>query len=179
MNDGEILNLLNSRNENAVSALTERYGGLCRSLIGNILSDDRDIEECMNSVFMRLWSSIPPAKPDNLTAYVAKAARNEALMRYRSNKRHDKEELSPMDEIRGVLPSADSEAIAKELRENVEKYLKGLSKEKRGIFIRRYWFFDPVREIARLYGMSESKVTSMLFRIRNGLREYLRKEGLL
>ena len=59
----------------------------------------------------------------------------------------------------------------------INKFLAKLSPEKRNIFVRRYWFMDSVSSIARIYGLSESKVKSILFRSRNQLREYLKKEG--
>ena len=71
MEDSEILALLNKRDETGAAALLEKYGGLCRSLISRLLKDERDIEEALNSVMMRLWSSIPPAEPKNLMACVA------------------------------------------------------------------------------------------------------------
>ena len=42
---------------------------------------------------------------------------------------------------------------------------------------RRYWYLDSVADIAKRYGISESKVKTTLFRCRNRLREYLNKEG--
>ena len=76
MDDSSIVALLESRDESAIPALMEKYGGLTRSLTGRILRDSRDAEECASDVFLRLWMSIPPAKPKNLAAYTAKTARN-------------------------------------------------------------------------------------------------------
>ena len=64
------------------------------------------------------------------------------------------------------------------LRDALNGFLKTLSKEKRGIFVARYWYFYPIPEIARIYGISESKATVTLFRLRAALREKLEKEGL-
>lgn len=36
---------------------------------------------------------------------------------------------------------------------------------------------DSVAEIADRYGISEGKVKTILFRVRNGLKQYLKKEG--
>ena len=36
----------------------------------------------------------------------------------------------------------------------------------------------PVKEIASVYGMSESKVMSTLYRMRNKLKKHLEKEGI-
>lgn len=63
------------------------------------------------------------------------------------------------------------------LGEAIGKYLRGLSPEARTVFLGRYWFMDPLGEIARSHGISESKVKSLLYRTRQGLRTYLEKEG--
>ncbi|MDD5945854.1 MAG: sigma factor-like helix-turn-helix DNA-binding protein, partial [Clostridia bacterium] len=54
----------------------------------------------------------------------------------------------------------------------------GLKKESRIYFVRRYWYADSIADIAKRYGVSESKVKSSLFRTRNALRVHLEKEGI-
>lgn len=178
LDDREIILLLNNRDEKAVAALKERFGGLCRSLIRNVLTDERDVEECLSSVFMRLWSSIPPAEPRNLTAYVAKAARNEALMRYRANRSSGVNEILPFEEIKQGLPSVENDVEAKETARLINSFIGTLPEEKRRVFILRYWFMYPIADIAKRLSMSESKVTSMLSRLRAKLKEYLESEGI-
>ena len=46
------------------------------------------------------------------------------------------------------------------------------------LFLRRYWYAESILEIARRYGISESKVKTNLFRTRNKLRAYLESEGM-
>ena len=46
------------------------------------------------------------------------------------------------------------------------------------IFVRRYWYMDSVKEISQLFHVSESKVKSILFRMRNKLREHLEEGGV-
>ena len=60
----------------------------------------------------------------------------------------------------------------------INSFLDGLPAEQRDIFLRRYWCFDSIRQIAARYGCSESRVTSLLFRARAQLREHLRKGGV-
>lgn len=183
MDDRELIAMLNARDESAVHALFETYGGLCRSIISHIVRDRRDAEECMNSVAMSIWRSIPPARPRDLKAYVAKAARNEALMVIRRNRAKRNAGVTvPLDELEACLPAPsgpEAEAETKELTRAINRFLKTLSAEKRGVFLRRYWFFDSVKEIAARYGISESKTASMLSRMRAALRGYLEKEELL
>ena len=67
----------------------------------------------------------------------------------------------------------DADALAG----TINSYLSSLSEEQRGIFIRRYWFFDSILEISVRYGCSTGKVKTNLFRMREGLKKYLEKEG--
>ena len=175
--DARIIALLNERDEKAISVLMDKYGGLCRSLISGILKDRRDAEECLNTVFMKLWTSIPPARPNDLAAYIAKTARNEALMRYRRNKAARIGSEVPIDELELFIPSGEIPGEDGGLVSSIGEFLKKQPELHRYAFMRRYWFFDTVKEIAQKCGSSESRIASMLFRMRNALRKYLEKEG--
>ena len=180
MTDSEIIELLNNRDETAINALTARFGGLCFSLAMNVLADRRDAEECVSSVMFKLWSSIPPAMPGDLTAYVAKTARNEALMRYRADasKRSFTASVT-LEELENCLafPHGADEALnAKALAKTVEDYLRTLPAWERGVFMRRYWFFDSAKAIAERFGITEKRVNTLLARTRRGLRRRLIKE---
>ena len=183
MTDSEIITLLNNRDEAAIEALSSRFGGLCRSIASNILADRRDVEECVSSVMFKLWSGIPPACPRDLTAYVAKTARNEALMRYRSNsaKRNLAASVS-LEELENCLAGSrgtEDEAHAKALARAVEEYVGRLPALQRGVFMRRYWFFDTAKAIAGRFGVTEKRVNSLLAKTRRELRLYLIKEEYL
>ena len=180
MNDSEIIALLNNRDETAIEAVKERFGGLCRSIAANILADERDVEECVSSVYFKLWSSIPPADPKDLTAYAAKAARNEALTRYRANSAKRNFAVSvPLEELECCLAgsgSAENELDAKALAKAVDDFVRGLPAEQRGVFMRRYWFFDSAKTIAAQFGITQRRVNLLLAKTRRELRRYLIKE---
>ena len=67
---------------------------------------------------------------------------------------------------------------AREIGKTITQFLKSISPESRLIFMRRYWFCDSIAEIAKRYGISESKVKMRLQRTRNQLAQYLNKEGI-
>ena len=79
----------------------------------------------------------------------------------------------------GCLPGEDVEQMvdARELGRAMDRFLDSKSKESRYIFIRRYWFGDSVGEIARDLKMQENAISVRLNRIRNSLKDYLKKEG--
>jgi RNA polymerase sigma factor (sigma-70 family) len=64
------------------------------------------------------------------------------------------------------------------IREVINAYLRKLSRDKRRIFIRRYWYFSPISEIAADFSISEGKVKMILMRARNELRQMLEKAGV-
>ena len=66
-----------------------------------------------------------------------------------------------------------------ELAAASDRFLYAKPKLNRNIFVRRYYHLYAIRDIADAYGMSESKVTSLLFRMRNELRRFLEKEGIM
>ena len=85
ISDKNITTLLESRNEQALKLLSEKYGGLCSSISYNVLGNRSDSEEVTNDTYMKVWNTIPPEKPRSLCAYVAKIVRNLSLDKLRYN----------------------------------------------------------------------------------------------
>ena len=57
----------------------------------------------------------------------------------------------------------------------INRFLEGISLEKRVIILRRYWFCDAYAEIASRYGMRERKVKRIILDTREELCAYLEK----
>ena len=183
MKDAEIVGLFLSRNEDALSAAAEKYGGSLYRLAYNILGDGEDAKECVNDTYYQAWNLIPPNNPENnLFAFLSRITRNICFDRYRKNnaRKRDGQIVPITEEIAECLPDAASvegEVIGKDLFGAVNRYLYSKSKTKRNVFIRRYYYLDTVAEISRRFGISESKVKVELYRMRKELKEELIKEG--
>ena len=180
MEDQEIIGLLFQRSESAIFAIQQKFGGLCRNIISNILPDSRDVEECTSDTYLRVWNSIPPQRPLRLDSYVARIARNVALDRYDYNtaSMRDTGLTLAYEELAMYLPSRGRETDALEFRSFINRFLRGLQKLHRMMFIRRYWYGESISQIASAFECSEEKVKSILFRVRNKLREAMIKEGI-
>lgn len=180
MEDKQIIELFFARDEGAISAAEEKYSAMCRSVLRRILSDSRDVEECLGDVFLRLWNAIPPLRPLSLRAYTAKIARNAALDRYDHNKRS--ELMSAFDELSPFIPDAsqnvEDKAHADEFKTFINAFLRKQSKEARIFFVKRYFYGESISEIAIDCKCGEGKVKSSLFRTRNNLRKAMEKEGM-
>ena len=74
--------------------------------------------------------------------------------------------------------SLERKLEGEELGQLLNTFMDGLSRENRLIFLRRYWYADPVREIAERYQISESKIKTQLHRTRKKLQQFLEGEGI-
>ena len=180
MEDQQIIRLLFARSETAISAMQEKFGGLCRSVISRVLTDSRDVEECASDTYLRIWNSIPPQRPERLDSYLARIARNVALDRYDYNTASMRSTSLTLayEELALYLPSQDRETDAVEFRSFLNGFLRSLPKPARVMFVRRYWYGEGISEIAAALKCSEEKVKSTLFRTRNKLREAMIKEEI-
>ena len=183
MDDQAIIDLYWTRSETAIAATAEKYGKYCYSIAFRILCDHEDAMECVNDTYLRAWNSMPPERPDNLTAYLGKITRNLSLNRYKQDrtKKHggvlaevalEELDYSPAG---GQDPAESMEM--QELTGLINSFLFDQSEQNRGIFLRRYWMLSPIKDIADFYGVSESKITSILFRMRKKLGKLLQEEG--
>ena len=182
--DAQIISLFHARDQKALSETQQKYGGLCHSIAKNILGSHEDAEECLNDALLRLWESIPPAKPNNLAAYLSVTVRNLACNRReasRAAKRGGGELTVALSEIEEVLASPERPDTALDTRaisEAINRFLGELQPETRVMFVLRYWGDLTVREIAEKCGVGQSKVKMSLLRTRNDLKAFLEEEGL-
>lgn len=183
MEDERIVELFLSRDETALSQTAEKYGPKLRALANNLLRDNQAAEECENDTYLHAWNAIPPHEPrEYLFPSLAKIARRLAidLCRARHRKKRSAPLVSLTHELEQCIPDGDSASSGAEgifLAETVSRYLRTLPEEPRNMFIRRYWYMDSVAQIAARFGAGQSKVKTSLYRTRNGLRDYLTKEG--
>ncbi len=183
MDDERIVELFLNRKEEAIARVTEKYGIRLRNLANGILNDWTAAQECENDTYLEAWNAIPPHRPgDYLFAFLARITRHLSLDRCRSRSRLKRNaRLSELTrEMEQCIPSPNDTECQVEgilLGEVVSAFLRGIPGEQRNVFLRRYWYLESVSEISRRFGISESKVKTMLFRCRNRLREYLEKEG--
>ncbi|MBQ7857021.1 MAG: RNA polymerase sigma factor [Oscillospiraceae bacterium] len=183
MPDEQIVALFWERNESAITATQSKYHRYLSKIAYNILSDREDTEESVNDTYLAAWNSMPPHKPQNLATYLGKLTRRISIDIFRKRNR-DKRKASEYavslteleDCVAGGFAPEDT-VEAEFLGEAINRFLRTLPRDARNLFVGRYYFMDPLKEVAGYCGMSESKAKTTLYRTRCALKDYLRKEG--
>lgn len=184
MKDNEIIDLYWSRDEAAITVTADTYGNYCYTIAYNILNNNEDAEECVNDTWLNAWKSIPPHRPERLSTYLGKITRNLSLNRYKlltTQKRGMGQVALALSELDGCIPAQTVvEQITDEmvLVSAIDTFLCKQSRTERNIFIGRYWYLYPIQDLAEAYRMRETKVVSLLYRMRNKLKLHLEKEGI-
>lgn len=186
MEDQKIIDLFWNRNEAAISSASKQYGRYCHSIAFRILHNEEDSAECVNDTWYQAWNTIPPTRPQYLSAFFGKITRNLAINTFKSGhtaRRGGNMIAQPLEELEECLEASSNDVEEKIdeklLRETLNHFLEQLPEKDRILFVRRYFYVDSVREIAQSMGMKESNVKVTLFRIREKLKSCLLKEGLV
>ena len=180
MDDRQIVSLFFERSEQAIPELSKKYGKLCLKIANNILGNPRDAEECVNDAWLGAWNSIPPQNPDPLRPYICRIVRNLSLKKYRAEnaqKRGAGCEIS-LTELGDCIPDKGfyEQLSVRELQLQINEFVSQLSPEDRTMFLKRYWFAEPLTEIAQVFGITEHNAAVRLARIRKKLRRFLEEK---
>lgn len=182
MTDNEILALFFARSEEAIPALQSQYGAYCAAIARQLLSDSRDVEECLSDCWLSVWRAIPPTRPDHFKGWLGAIVRHRALAIGKQNDRRPATVDEAALELAACLPQpsdAHTEAETAELGQAISQFLQKQKPDSRIAFLRRYWYTDTVEQVAARMGWSVSKTKTVLFRLRNNLKAHLQKEGYL
>ena len=153
MTDTELLDLLRQDRAAGTEALLTRYRPLLRYVIGGILAESGDGEDCLSEVCLVLWQkldSFDPAK-GSLSAWLTAVATGEP-----------------------VSPDTPEQALLRQERaERLKAALGGLRDRDPQLFYRRYYYLQPLSQIAAEMGMTERAAEGRLYRLRQRLRQEL------
>ena len=183
MEDLEIVELYWARDERAISESDAKYGPLCRSIALRVLISPEDSEECVSDTWLRAWNAMPPQRPARLGAFLGKITRNLSLNRWRrdhAEKRYGGETALALEELGEIVSgkSLEDEVQRRELARILNAFLRSLPDRDRELFLRRYWGVETLESLAKQTGLSVSAVHRRLGKLRESLRDHLRKEGI-
>ncbi len=181
MTDGELISLLFARDEQGLAALKEQYSAFCVAIMRRLLDNEGDLQEAENDLWLQIWNSIPPSQPENLRAYLAKAARNTAIHYLERDGTQKRKHVAVLlSELSDCIPDPTSfnHTDTAELREAINAFVRSLPQQERAVFVHRYWYGESIAELQTQTGWTQSRLASLLHRLRKRLKKHLEQEGV-
>ena len=175
MDDKQLLLLLRDNPSDGLRELIDRYGGLLTAVVSRILKNSQDVEECVADAFIGIWKAVLRfEKPDNLKGYLLCSARNNAVNRY-----HQLNRQNSSSGCIETIPDEDMELmiIRNDLIDKLQRQIMKMPPPNRDIFIRKYFLFESVKDIAAEIGLSEAQVKARLYRGRKNIRKAFEERG--
>jgi len=171
--DQELFDLLRRNRETGMEALLLQYTPLLRYIVGGVLRDPQDAEDSLSEVTLSLWQNVDSFDPSKgkLTTYLTATAQNTALNALKAKLRREKH----LSEQPAPEPPDTPEArlLRQERCEELKRAVARLSSFDQKLFYRRYYYLQPVAQIAAELGLSKRAVEGRLYRLRQRLREEL------
>ena len=185
MEDKQIVDLYWQRSGLAIAETDQKYGRYCHTIAYNICGTDEDAEECVNDTWFRAWNLMPDQRPTILSAFLGRITRNFAINLIKAQnriKRGGGEAVYALDELEECIPGGTNPELAlegKELAKAIGRFVSGLPKTEKKVFVLRYWYVAPIDDIAEKLGCRPGSVKTRLYRLRLRLQGELRREGLV
>ena len=185
MEDEQIVALYWSRDEAAVQETEQKYNRYLKRIAYQVLADWEDCREVVNDTYLCAWNRMPPHRPTVLSTFLGKITRQLSIDVYRkktSKKRAHSEYARSLLELEACVSGGDTTrelADARLLTQAIEGWLRGLTRQKRVLFLCRYYYLDSLRDAAVCCGMGEKAAKSMLHRLRLDLKKHLQREGFM
>ena len=178
MNAQPVIAKLRSRDESGLQDLLQHFGPLLRYVIKPFLSDERDREAVLQNVLLTVWEKIDSfdTEKGSWTSWLTAIARNAALNRARTEKRHKADELTEEEAALDPASAPEKAMLRKERRDALLGALASLKKSDRILFYRKYYYRQPTAQIAAELGLTERAVEGRLYRIKQKLKNLLEGE---
>ncbi len=177
VDEAAMLASLRDGDERALEWFMERYAAYAYAIIERMLLPQlprTDAEEALADVFVSLWRSAKRVPEGAVKPYIAAIARNRALDALRARR----VEL-PLEEavLEISAPSPDEALTESETRSRTRRAVDAMVEPDREIFLRHYYYYQNVAEIAQALDMNVNTVKTRLRRGRERLRRELTGEG--
>ena len=178
--DNRIKERLIRRDQSVLSEIERRYSPRMRRIAFNISGmSAQDADECINDVLLEVWNTLPPADPESVCSYVCMLMRRKVIDRLRAANAEKRggSYAEICDELEDACGLEDSVVLRIAVKRAVDRFLGGLGRTERELFIRRYFEFEELDSISKETGIRKNTIVKKLSRMRAILKKQIEKEG--
>ena len=86
--------------------------------------------------------------------------------------------LSELEECIPTQNTVESTIESKELTHYINEWLTALPEQDAMLFLRRYWYGDSVKDLAKKTNTTAAKMAQTMLRLRKSLKAYLEQKGV-
>lgn len=182
MNDENLVKLLKINPSNGLTSAIDIYGGLVKTIVVRIIGyeNQQDIEECISDVFVQLWKSIDNYDHNKglLKNYIISIARFVSINTVK--RKMNKHEVIPLEENDLKLDfDIDNEITDSINKKIIKETIDSLPQPDKDIFIRRYYLYEAIKDIASSLDLNAKAVENKLYRGKDKLRTALINNGII
>lgn len=182
MTDKELIKQIKKNPENGIASAIKTYGpnvkAVCCSILRTCTSED--IEEAFSDTFVKLWRSVDQfdeRKNASLKTYIITIARNTALDYLRKKGRNPISDLGDYDVI-DLTDGPEKKILSKQTEEKIHQAISEMGEPERTIFILRFFYCLPIKNIAEKLELKPKQVENILYKRKEKLREELIQKGV-
>jgi len=173
----DALRALKKKDDTALGWFIDHYSAYVNTIVYNMIGSMMtvsDVEEVTSDVFLVFWSNADKVKPDKIKAYLGGIARNKA-----KEKTRELGQDIPLEDDILILSDIDLERTYEmcEQAEILKKAVFAMQYPDREIFLRHYYYYQPVAQIAQEMKINSSTVKTHLRRGRDKLKKMLSEGG--
>lgn len=167
--------------QGALEMLMDKYLNYVFTIANNIIGDflgAEDTEEVCMDVFISIWNNADKIDPKykELRPYLAAITRNMARNKLKAEGKHGlplDEEIITIDDNK-----VEERIIHKEISQALNGFVSNLDEPDREIIIRYYFYYEKVKDIAKVLDLNENTVKTKLSRSRKRLKDMIGKRRI-
>ena len=175
MMDEEIIGLIFNKDEKGIDELKKKYNDIILKMIKSILTNEDDINKCLDLTYKKIQNILPSNMPKYLTAFVLRYARETAIDIYKE--KNDKQ-LNEIDLDIETNHRLDNNQLVETIITDLNEFFGKIGQKDKIIFIRRYFLNEDIKTIANILNVKEEKVDERLKKLNKYFLNFLKFSGL-
>ncbi len=181
MTDAELIDLLQKTPDRGIERLMDEYMGLvCYVVKGRLsgLCSKEDMEDCVSDVFCDFYHKADSIDLSlgTIKAYLCSMARYKAINLYKAKARESGRLSLDREYAQDAFSedfSVEDEYLTEELRHELMHEIRRLGRPDHEIIVRKFFFNEPSKSIAKRLNMTVSAVDTRTHRALKKLKERL------